>query len=66
MRTRLSLAGLATAAATGTYTIVSVTNGGMTFNLKFVNADNPTLAFEQGIERAAAILRDVLIGEPPK
>jgi hypothetical protein len=29
------------------YTVVSVNNGGMTFNLEFVNADNPTQVSNQ-------------------
>jgi hypothetical protein len=44
------------ASSFSTYTIVPITNGGMIFNLEFVNADNPTSAFESGIEQAASIL----------
>ncbi len=48
-------AGAATS-STGTYTTVTVADGGATFVLDFVNADNPTASFEADIEKAAGIL----------
>ncbi len=40
----------------GAYTVDTVAAGGMTINLEFVTADNPTPSFEADIETAAGIL----------
>ena len=40
----------------GAYKIVTVADGGVTFNLEFVKADHPTASFEADIEKAAGIL----------
>ena len=42
--------------ASGAYTVVTVADGGMTIDLEFVKADNPTPSFEADIEKAAGIL----------
>jgi hypothetical protein len=38
------------------YSTIAVTSGGMTINLEFVMADNPTASFESDVEAAATIL----------
>src|ERR1700735_921275 len=40
----------------GAYSIVTVADGGLTVNLEFVKADNPTPSFKADIEKAAGIL----------
>ncbi len=40
----------------GAYTVDTVADGGLTINLDFVTADNPTASFEADIETAAGIL----------
>jgi len=40
----------------GAYTVDTVADGGLTINLEFVTADNPTPSFEADIEKAAGIL----------